>query len=83
MPTLVMPKTISIDVASVLMDPTSLHPTTWGNVKETGWPSITASDSIPPTPKTEEKLLIASTCLLLHEGSYQGSTLKFWSLHSG
>lgn len=48
--TFVMPRTMSIDVVSGLMVPTSLQPTTWGSVRETGWPNITASDSIPPTP---------------------------------
>lgn len=48
--TFVMPRTMSIDVVSGLMVPTSLQPTTRGSVRETGWPNITASDSIPPTP---------------------------------
>lgn len=42
-----------MDVARMLTEPTSLQPTTWGRVREMGWPSITASDSIPPTPETE------------------------------
>lgn len=41
---------MSMEVVSGLMEPTSLQPTTWGRVRDTGWPSITASDSIPPTP---------------------------------
>lgn len=48
--TFVMPRTMSMDVVSGLIEPTSLQPTTWGRAREAGWPSITASDSIPPTP---------------------------------
>jgi aconitate hydratase len=31
--------------------PVSLKPTTWGTSMETGWPSMEASASIPPTPQ--------------------------------
>lgn len=53
--TFVMPRTMSIEVARGLMEPTSLQPTTWGRVSDTGCPSITASDSIPPTPEEKPK----------------------------
>ncbi len=53
--TLVMPSTISMDVARGLMVPTSLQPTTCGRVKDTGWPNMTASDSMPPTPEREHE----------------------------
>lgn len=48
--TLVMPRTMSMEVVSGLMEPTSLQPTTGGSQRDTGWPNITASHSIPPTP---------------------------------
>ena len=48
--TFVMPRTMSMDVVRGLIEPTSLQPTTCGRARETGWPNITASDSIPPTP---------------------------------
>ncbi len=31
--------------------PVSLKPTTWGTSMETGWPSMDASASMPPTPQ--------------------------------
>ena len=31
--------------------PVSLKPTTWGTSIDTGWPSIAASASMPPTPQ--------------------------------
>lgn len=48
--TLVMPRTMSMEVVSGFMEPTSLQPTTGGSQRDTGWPNITASHSIPPTP---------------------------------
>lgn len=39
-----------MEVVSGLMEPTSLQPTTGGSQRDTGWPNITASHSIPPTP---------------------------------
>lgn len=39
-----------MEVVSGLMEPTSLQPTTGGSHRDTGWPNITASHSIPPTP---------------------------------
>lgn len=48
--TLVMPRTMSMEVVNGLTEPTSLQPTTGGSQRDTGWPNITASHSIPPTP---------------------------------
>lgn len=44
-----------MDVVRGLMEPTSLQPTTWGRARETGWPNITASASMPPTPGGGQK----------------------------
>ena len=38
-------------VAPAGMDPVSLKPTTRGISMETGWPSMAASASMPPTPQ--------------------------------
>ena len=38
-------------VAPSCSSPLSLKPITWGISIETGWPSIAASASIPPTPQ--------------------------------
>ena len=46
-----MVRTTSVAVAPVGMAPVSLKPTTRGMSIETGWPSIAASASIPPTPQ--------------------------------
>ena len=42
--------TRSVAVMPSLSEPVSLNPTTSGISIETGWPSIAASASIPPTP---------------------------------
>lgn len=49
--TFVMPSTTSMDVTKGFDEPVNSHPTTSGRVRETGRPSITASVSMPPTPK--------------------------------
>ena len=38
-------------VTPVGMEPESLNPTTFGMSIDTGWPSMAASASIPPTPQ--------------------------------
>ena len=42
--------TTSVAVAPGGISPTSLKPTTLGMSIETGWPSMAASASMPPTP---------------------------------
>ena len=46
-----MVRTTSVAVAPEGMEPVSLKPTTRGISMETGWPSIAASASMPPTPQ--------------------------------
>src|SRR6516165_3783140 len=41
----------SVSVAPSASLPCSLKPTTWGMSMDTGWPSMAASASIPPTPQ--------------------------------
>lgn len=48
--TLVTVRTMSVEVMSLSGVPCSLYPTTSGSTMLIGWPSITASASIPPTP---------------------------------
>jgi hypothetical protein len=43
--------TRSVAVAPSRSLPVSLKPTTWGTSMETGWPSMAASASMPPTPQ--------------------------------
>ncbi len=43
--------TRSVAVAPSGSDPVSLNPTTCGTSIETGWPSMAASASMPPTPQ--------------------------------
>ena len=43
--------TTSVAVTPAGMDPVSLKPTTLGMSMETGWPSMAASASMPPTPQ--------------------------------
>ena len=43
--------TTSVAVTPVGMAPESLKPTTLGMSMETGWPSMAASASMPPTPQ--------------------------------
>src|SRR5439155_356328 len=43
--------TRSVAVAPSATFPVSRNPTTWGMSIETGWPSIAASASMPPTPQ--------------------------------
>ncbi len=47
----VMVSTTSVAVAPAGMDPDSLKPTTRGMSIDTGWPSMAASASMPPTPQ--------------------------------
>ena len=47
----VMVSTRSVAVVPSGSRPTSLNPTTSGMSIETGWPSIAASASMPPTPQ--------------------------------
>lgn len=49
--TLVTVRTMSVEVMSLSGVPDSLYPTTSGSTMLIGWPSITASASIPPTPE--------------------------------
>ena len=51
--TLVIVSTISVDVVSGLTFPVSLYPTTSGRTILMDWPNITASASIPPTPRNK------------------------------
>ena len=44
-------RTTSVAVTPGLISPVSLKPTTRGMSIETGWPSMAASASIPPTPQ--------------------------------
>jgi hypothetical protein len=44
-------RTRSVAVAPSASSPDSLKPTTCGSSIETGWPSIAASASMPPTPQ--------------------------------
>ena len=46
-----MVSTTSVAVTPVGISPVSLKPTTFGMSIETGWPSIAASASMPPTPQ--------------------------------
>ncbi len=46
-----MVSTMSVAVAPPGSSPVSLKPTTCGISMLTGWPSIAASASIPPTPQ--------------------------------
>ena len=46
-----MVRTTSVAVAPEGISPESLKPTTRGISMETGWPSMAASASIPPTPQ--------------------------------
>ena len=46
-----MVSTTSVAVAPVGIAPVSLKPTTRGMSIETGWPSMAASASMPPTPQ--------------------------------
>ncbi|MDH6567191.1 hypothetical protein M2160_002212 [Streptomyces sp. SAI-117] len=46
-----MVSTRSVAVVPGLSSPVSLKPTTRGMSMETGWPSIAASASMPPTPQ--------------------------------
>ncbi len=46
-----MVSTTSVAVTPVGMVPESLKPTTFGMSIETGWPSMAASASMPPTPQ--------------------------------
>ena len=46
-----MVSTTSVAVAPAGMAPESLKPTTLGMSMETGWPSMAASASMPPTPQ--------------------------------
>ncbi len=46
-----MVSTTSVAVAPAGMEPVSLKPTTRGISMDTGWPSIAASASMPPTPQ--------------------------------
>ncbi len=46
-----MVSTTSVAVAAGGISPVSLKPTTRGISMETGWPSIAASASMPPTPQ--------------------------------
>ena len=43
--------TTSVAVAPAGISPVSLKPTTFGMSIETGWPSMAASASMPPTPQ--------------------------------
>ncbi len=43
--------TTSVAVAPAGISPVSLKPTTRGMSIDTGWPSIAASASMPPTPQ--------------------------------
>ncbi len=43
--------TTSVAVTPGLISPVSLKPTTRGMSMETGWPSMAASASMPPTPQ--------------------------------
>ncbi len=43
--------TTSVAVAPAGISPVSLKPTTLGMSIDTGWPSMAASASIPPTPQ--------------------------------
>ena len=43
--------TTSVAVTPGLISPVSLKPTTRGMSIETGWPSMAASASMPPTPQ--------------------------------
>src|SRR2546423_351947 len=45
------PRDARLDVAPSESSPSSLKPTTLGSSIETGWPSIAASASMPPTPQ--------------------------------
>ena len=47
----VMVSTTSVAVVPAGMVPVSLNPTTRGISIDTGWPSIAASASMPPTPQ--------------------------------
>ena len=53
-------KTRSVAVAPSARRPVKRKPTTWGISIETGWPSMAASASIPPTPqpRTPSPLII-------------------------
>ena len=44
-------RTTSVAVAPAGISPVSLKPTTRGMSIDTGWPSIAASASMPPTPQ--------------------------------
>ena len=46
-----MVSTTSVAVAPAGIEPDSLKPTTRGMSIETGWPSMAASASMPPTPQ--------------------------------
>ena len=43
--------TTSVAVAPAGISPVSLNPTTLGMSIDTGWPSMAASASMPPTPQ--------------------------------
>jgi hypothetical protein len=47
----VIVRTTSVAVTPAGMPPVSLKPTTRGMSMETGWPSMAASASMPPTPQ--------------------------------
>ena len=47
----VIVSTTSVAVTPVGIAPESLNPTTFGMSIETGWPSMAASASMPPTPQ--------------------------------
>lgn len=59
--TLVTVRTMSVEVISLSAMPDSLYPTTSGRTMLIGWPSITASASIPPTPARTHTLLYIIT----------------------
>ena len=46
-----MVRTTSVAVVPAGIWPVSLNPTTLGMSMETGWPSMAASASMPPTPQ--------------------------------
>ncbi len=46
-----MVSTTSVAVTPAGISPESLKPTTFGMSIDTGWPSIAASASMPPTPQ--------------------------------
>ena len=60
---LVIVNTTSVDVTQASGSPVILYPTTLGSTIEIGWPNITASASMPPTPHpTTPRPLIIVVC---------------------